>query len=160
MISFSYLTSVFILYSCQCHSVYTYICVYVYNTGKTWWNWWVGPFKVQVQIVNSLSILSLESSVDAQSNWFMHTIKVFVLQKFTVFFVLFFFKPENVSEKRRWMWDIFQSCSSSQKINSFKMPNNNNRHLKWYLKDRFSVPKHYIGRERCFCYCYNLYLNE
>ena len=30
------------------------------------------------------------------------------------------------------------------------MPNNNNRHLKWYLKDRFSVPKHYMGRERAF----------
>ena len=52
------------------------------------------------------------------------------------------------------MWDIFQSCSSSQKINSLKMPNNNNRHLKWYLKDRLSVPKHYMERERCFCCCY------
>ena len=29
------------------------------------------------------------------------------------------------------------------------MPNNNNRHLKWYLKDRFSVPKH-MGRESVF----------
>ena len=36
------------------------------------------------------------------------------------------------------------------KINSFKMPNNNNRHLKWYLEDQFSVPKHCMGRERCF----------
>ena len=35
-------------------------------------------------------------------------------------------------------------------INSFKMPNSNNRHLKWYLKDRFSVPKHYMGREGVF----------
>ena len=34
------------------------------------------------------------------------------------------------------------------------MPNNNNRHLKWYLKDRFSVPKHYMGRDWCFCCCY------
>ena len=39
---------------------------------------------LQVQIVNYLSILSLESSMDAQNNWFMHTITVFVLQKFTV----------------------------------------------------------------------------
>ena len=41
---------------------------------------------LQVQIVNYLSILSLESSMDAQNNWFMHTIKVFVLQKFTEVF--------------------------------------------------------------------------
>ena len=66
------------------------------------------------------------------------------------FFCFFCFKPENVSEKWRRMWDLFQSCSSSQKINSFKMPNNNNRHLKWYLKDRFSVPKYYMGREGVF----------
>ena len=39
---------------------------------------------LQVQIVNYLSILLLESSMDAQNNWFMHTIKVSVLQKFTV----------------------------------------------------------------------------
>ena len=39
---------------------------------------------LQVQIVNYLSILSLESNMAAQNNWFMHTIKVFVLQKFTV----------------------------------------------------------------------------
>ena len=39
---------------------------------------------LQVQTVNYASILSLESSMDAQNNWFMHTIKVFVLQKFTV----------------------------------------------------------------------------
>ena len=39
---------------------------------------------LQEQIVNYLSILSLESSMDAQNNLFMHTIKVFVLQKITV----------------------------------------------------------------------------
>ena len=39
---------------------------------------------LQVQIENYLSILLLESSMDAQNNWFMHTIKEFVLQKFTV----------------------------------------------------------------------------
>ena len=105
-----------------------------------------------LQIVNSLSILSLESSMNAQNNWFMHTVKVFVLQKFTVVVFKYFLKPENVSEKWHWMWAIFQSISLSQKINSFKMPNNNNRHLKWYLKDQFSVPKHYMGRERCYCY--------
>ena len=109
---------------------------------------------LQVQIVNYLSFLSLESSMDAQNNWFMHTIKVFVLQKFTVVVFKYFLKPENVSEKWHWTWEIFQSCSSSQKINSFKMSNNNNRHLKWYMKDRFSVPKQYMGRERCFCCCY------
>ena len=111
---------------------------------------------LKVQIVNYLSIEKaekLESSMDAQNNWFMHTIKVLVLQKITVVVFKYFLKPENVSEKWHWMWDIFQSCSSSQKINSFKMPNNNNRHLNSYLKDRFSVPKHYMGRERCFC-CY------
>ena len=49
---------------------------------------------LQVQIVNYLSILSLESSMDAQNNWFMHTIKVFVLQKFTffLFFLQYFLK--------------------------------------------------------------------
>ena len=47
---------------------------------------------LQVQIVNYLSIVSVESSMDAQNNWFMHTIKVFGLQKFTVvIFFLFFF---------------------------------------------------------------------
>ena len=39
---------------------------------------------LQVQLVNYLSILLLESSMDLQNNWFMHTIKVYVLQKFTV----------------------------------------------------------------------------
>ena len=39
---------------------------------------------IQVQLVNYLSTLSLESSMDLQNNWFMHTIKVYVLQKFTV----------------------------------------------------------------------------
>ena len=39
---------------------------------------------LQVQIVNYLSILSLE-------NLFMHTIKVFVLQNITVFFFFVFF---------------------------------------------------------------------
>ena len=71
---------------------------------------------LQVQTVNYLSILSLESSMDAQNNWFMHTIKVFVLQKFTVVVFKYFLKPENVNEKCHWTWDIFQSCSSSQKI--------------------------------------------
>ena len=56
-------------------------------------------------------------------------------------FFIYFLKPENVSEKLRRAWDIFQPCSSSQKINRFKMPNSNNRQLKWYLKDRFSVEK-------------------
>ena len=67
----------------------------------------------------------------------MHTIKVFVLQKFTVVVFKYFLIPENVT-----------------KINSFKMPNQNNRHLKWYFKDRFSVPKHYMGRERCFVFVF------
>ena len=30
------------------------------------------------------------------------------------------------------------------------MPNNKNRHLKWYLKDRFSAPKHYMGEKDVF----------
>ena len=60
---------------------------------------------LQVQIVNYLSILSLESSMD--------TIKVFVSQIFTMVVLKYFLKPENVSEKWRRTWDIFQSCASS-----------------------------------------------
>ena len=46
---------------------------------------------LQVQMVNYLSILSLQSSMDAQNNWFMHTIKVLFLQKFIVVVFLLFF---------------------------------------------------------------------
>ena len=63
-------------------SASTYICArlrYWQNLVKS-----MGR-SLQVRIVNYLSILSLESSLDAQNNWFMHTIKAFVLQKFTAF---------------------------------------------------------------------------
>ena len=65
--------------------IYIYVCVCAHL------QYWQNLVKsmgrsFQVQIVNYLSILSLESSMDEQNDWFMHTIKVFVLQKFTVIF--------------------------------------------------------------------------
>ena len=62
-------------------AVYIYICSHL----RHWQNLVKSMGRsLQVQIVNYLSILSLESSMDAQNNQFMHTIKVFVLQKFIV----------------------------------------------------------------------------
>ena len=52
----------------------------------------------------------------------------------------------------------FFSHVHHHKKQSFKMPNNNSRHLKWYLKGRFSLPKHYMGRETSLLLL--LYLNE
>ena len=51
-----------------------------------------------------------------------------------------------------------QSCSSSQKINCFKMPNNNNRHLNWYLERSIFSAKALYGERKVFLLL--LYLNE
>ena len=77
---------------------YIIINIYIYyicmSTNVRYWQNLVKSMgrSLQVQIVNCLSILSLESSMDAQNKWFMHTIKVFVLQKFTVVVFFIFFK--------------------------------------------------------------------
>ena len=54
---------------------------------------------LQVQIVNYLSILSLESSMDAQNNWFMHTVKVFFLCAKIHCGLLIFFKTWKCKRK-------------------------------------------------------------
>ena len=109
---------------------------------------------LQVQILNYLSILSLESSMDAQNGWFMHTINQSIcFVKILCGCFLIFFKTWKSKWKMVPNLGHFSVMFIITKINSFKVPNNN-RHLKWYLEDQFSVPKHCMGRERCFCCCY------